>query len=96
MGVAVGVQGTQRRPAVCSGLTSNQSTPLSPQNNQQPNNQQTNKPKVEEIIARYPPNYKASAVIPVLDLAQQQNGGWLSLNAMNRVAQVRLAWLVAV
>lgn len=46
--------------------------------------------QVAEIIARYPPNYKASAVIPVLDLAQQQNNGWLSLAAMNRVAKVRL------
>lgn len=44
--------------------------------------------KVAEIIARYPPNYKASAVIPVLDLAQQQNQGWLSLAAMNRVAKI--------
>ena len=39
-----------------------------------------------EIIARYPSNYKASAVIPLLDLAQKQNDGWLSLNAMNRVS----------
>lgn len=44
--------------------------------------------QVAEIIARYPPNYKASAVIPVLDIAQQQNNGWLSLAAMNRVAKV--------
>jgi hypothetical protein len=44
---------------------------------------------VAEIIGRYPPNYKASAVIPVLDIAQQQNNGWLSLAAMNRVAKVR-------
>jgi Thioredoxin-like [2Fe-2S] ferredoxin len=39
-------------------------------------------------MSRYPTNYKQSAVIPVLDLAQQQNGGWLSLAAMNRVANV--------
>jgi hypothetical protein len=45
--------------------------------------------QVAEIIGRYPPNYKASAVIPVLDIAQQQNNGWLSLAAMNRVAKVR-------
>jgi NADH:ubiquinone oxidoreductase subunit E len=42
-------------------------------------------------MARFPPNYKASAVIPVLDLAQQQNGGWLSLNTLNKVAEVRTA-----
>ena len=44
--------------------------------------------RANEIIANYPPNYKASAVIPLLDLAQQQNGGWLSLASMNRVASV--------
>lgn len=44
--------------------------------------------KVNEIIANYPPNYKASAVIPVLDIAQQQNGGWISLAAMDKVAEI--------
>jgi NADH dehydrogenase (ubiquinone) flavoprotein 2 len=43
---------------------------------------------VAEIMSRYPTNYKQSAVIPVLDLAQQQNGGWLSLASMNRVANI--------
>jgi len=42
--------------------------------------------RADAIVARYPPNYKASAVIPVLDLAQQQNDGWLSLSAMNATA----------
>jgi hypothetical protein len=40
------------------------------------------------VLSRYPANYKASALIPLLDLAQQQNDGWLSLAAMNRVAKV--------
>lgn len=44
--------------------------------------------QVAEIMSRYPTNYKQSAVIPVLDIAQQQNGGWLSLATMNRVANV--------
>lgn len=39
-------------------------------------------------MSRYPTNYKASALIPLLDLAQQQNDGWLSLAAMNRVAKI--------
>ncbi|PNW77756.1 hypothetical protein CHLRE_10g450400v5 [Chlamydomonas reinhardtii] len=43
---------------------------------------------VNDIIARYPPNYKQSAIIPVLDVTQQENGGWLSLAAMNRVAKL--------
>ena len=42
----------------------------------------------QEIINRYPPNYKQSALIPILDLAQQQNKGWLSLAAMNSVAKL--------
>lgn len=49
---------------------------------------EANYQRAAEIIARYPVNYKQSAVIPLLDLAQQQNGGWLSLAAMNRVAKV--------
>lgn len=44
--------------------------------------------RAEVMMSRYPSNYKASAVIPLLDLAQQQNDGWLSLAAMNRVASV--------
>lgn len=44
--------------------------------------------RAEEIMSRYPSNYKASALIPLLDLAQQQNEGWLTLAAMNRVASV--------
>uniref|UniRef100_A0A7N2L8R0 Uncharacterized protein n=1 Tax=Quercus lobata TaxID=97700 RepID=A0A7N2L8R0_QUELO len=45
-----------------------------------------NKHKVKEILSHYPSNYKQSAVIPLLDLAQQQHGGWLPVSAMN-------AWL---
>ncbi len=41
-----------------------------------------------ELISRFPVNYKQSACIPLLDLAQKQNNGWLSLAAMNRVAKV--------
>ena len=44
--------------------------------------------RIATLLAHYPSNWAASAMIPVLDLAQQQNGGWLSLAAMNRVAAV--------
>ncbi|CAI0385680.1 unnamed protein product [Linum tenue] len=47
-----------------------------------------NQEKVKEIISHYPSNYKQSAVIPLLDLAQQQHGGWLPVSAMNAVAKV--------
>ncbi|KAK9013462.1 hypothetical protein V6N11_041470 [Hibiscus sabdariffa] len=49
---------------------------------------QANKAKVKEILSNYPSNYKRSAVIPLLDLAQQQHGGWLPVSAMNAVAKV--------
>ncbi|EFH59657.1 predicted protein, partial [Arabidopsis lyrata subsp. lyrata] len=38
---------------------------------------------VKEILSYYPSNYKQFAVIPLLDLAQQQHGGWLPVSAMN-------------
>jgi NADH-quinone oxidoreductase subunit E len=42
----------------------------------------------EAHIAKYPPGRQASAVLPLLDLAQRQNGGWLPRAAMDRVAQM--------
>ena len=44
--------------------------------------------QVAEILSRFPTNYKQSACIPLLDLAQKQNNGWLNLAAMNRVAEI--------
>ena len=43
--------------------------------------------QAEKIIAKYPDNRKASAVIPLLDLAQRQSGNWLPLEAMDFVAR---------
>jgi len=37
-------------------------------------------------IAKYPPGRQASAVLPLLDLAQRQSGGWLPRAAMDYVA----------
>lgn len=42
--------------------------------------------KVQEIIARYPQGKQKSAVIPLLHLAQEENNGWLSVEAMDHVA----------
>jgi NADH-quinone oxidoreductase subunit E len=42
--------------------------------------------KVEEIISRYPEGKQKSAIIPVLHLAQDEFGGWLSVDAMDYVA----------
>jgi NADH-quinone oxidoreductase E subunit len=38
------------------------------------------------IIAKYPPGRQASAVLPLLHLAQRQNGGWLTLPALDYIA----------
>ena len=45
-----------------------------------------NEAQAKKIIARYPEGRQASAVIPLLDLAQRQNGGWLSSDAIEYVA----------
>lgn len=45
-----------------------------------------NEEKAKAIIAKYPPGRQASAVLPLLDLAQRQGGGWLSIPAMDKVA----------
>jgi NADH-quinone oxidoreductase subunit E len=42
--------------------------------------------KANEIIARYPQGKQKSALIPLLHLAQEENGGWLSVEAMDYVA----------
>jgi NADH-quinone oxidoreductase subunit E len=42
--------------------------------------------KVDEIIARYPEGKQKSAILPVLHLAQDEFGGWLSVEAMDYVA----------
>ena len=43
--------------------------------------------KISSIIKKYPQGKQQSAVIPVLDLAQRQNEGWLSKNALEKVAE---------
>jgi NADH-quinone oxidoreductase subunit E len=42
--------------------------------------------KAKAYIAKYPPGRQQSAVLPLLDLAQRQSGGWLPLAAMHAVA----------
>lgn len=44
--------------------------------------------KAKEIIARYPEGRQASAVLPLLHLAQQQHGGWLPKAALDHVADL--------
>ena len=42
---------------------------------------------ISDIIKKYPSNRIQSAVIPLLDLAQRQNNGWLSKNSLEKVAE---------
>ncbi len=44
--------------------------------------------EVQRIIAFYPEGKQKSAVIPVLHLAQEEFGGWLSAEAMDYVASL--------
>ena len=46
-----------------------------------------NSSKVKTIIEKYPNGKQQSAVIPVLDLAQRQNEGWLTKNIIEKVAE---------
>ena len=44
--------------------------------------------KVNEIVARYPAGKQKSALIPVLHIAQEEFGGWLSAETMDYVASI--------
>jgi NADH-quinone oxidoreductase E subunit len=44
--------------------------------------------RAKQIIAKYPPGKQASAVMPLLDLAQRQNDNWLPRAAMDYVADM--------
>lgn len=44
--------------------------------------------EIQEIIKRYPQGKHKSALIPVLHIAQAENGGWLSPEVMDYVASL--------
>lgn len=44
--------------------------------------------KVQMHIAKYPKEREASAILPLLHLAQHQNGGWLSISALEEIARL--------
>jgi NADH-quinone oxidoreductase E subunit len=47
-----------------------------------------NRARAQAHIAKYPEGRQASAVLPLLDLAQRQHGGWLPRAAMDYVAEL--------
>jgi NADH dehydrogenase (ubiquinone) flavoprotein 2 len=44
--------------------------------------------EIDKLLGKYPSNYRESACIPVLFIAQKQNNNFLTLSAMNKVAKV--------
>mmetsp|Transcript_64388 Transcript_64388/g.139207 ORF Transcript_64388/g.139207 Transcript_64388/m.139207 type:complete len:272 (-) Transcript_64388:172-987(-) len=83
------VRGFRASPSVASGFHVNASHRPAPGNDETtlfdftPENYE----RVSKILGRYPANYKQGAIIPLLDLAQRQCGGWLPLAAINKVAK---------
>ena len=43
---------------------------------------------INQLLPKYPDNYKCSAVIPVLFIAQKQNNNFLTLSAMHKTAKI--------
>ncbi len=44
--------------------------------------------KVKRLMGQYPEGKQKSALLPVLHLAQEEFGGWLSVDTMNYVAEL--------
>ena len=44
--------------------------------------------EVDKIFAKYPDDQKASAVMPLLDLAMRQIGGWITESAMRYISKL--------
>ncbi|KAL9656636.1 hypothetical protein ABK040_002907 [Willaertia magna] len=44
--------------------------------------------EVKKILAKYPSKNKQAGILPLLHLAQRQNGGWIPLAAMNKIAEI--------
>ncbi len=47
-----------------------------------------NQERIKKIIAKYPEGRQASAIMPMLDLAQRQHGGWIPRPAMQEIAKI--------
>ena len=52
--------------------------------------------RASEIIKKYPDSRQQSAVIPLIDLAQRQNLGWLSKTAIEKVAETLSMYYIRV
>lgn len=47
-----------------------------------------NEARIQEILKRYPEGRQASAILPLLELAQRQCGGWLPGSAIEKVTEM--------
>lgn len=47
-----------------------------------------NKRRIKAILAKYPKDRKASAVLPLLDLAQRQHDNWVPMKAVEEIASI--------
>lgn len=47
-----------------------------------------NRQKIDKHIAKYPQGRQLSAILPILDIAQRQNGGWVSQAVIEEVANL--------
>ncbi|KIX05914.1 uncharacterized protein Z518_03888 [Rhinocladiella mackenziei CBS 650.93] len=81
-------------PRYFSSTPSSHSETLSVHRNTAENNpsipfsfNETNLRLIDEILKRYPPQYKKAAVMPILDLGQRQHG-FTSISVMNEVARI--------
>lgn len=43
--------------------------------------------EIDRWVGKYPPEWKRSAVMPALSIVQEQNGGWLTTELMDAVAE---------
>lgn len=41
---------------------------------------------IDEILTKYPPEWKQSAIMPALTLVQEDNGGWVTTELMDQIA----------
>jgi len=46
-----------------------------------------NEAEIKRIVAKYPKGRQASAVMPLLDLAQRQNDNWIPIKAIELIAE---------
>lgn len=44
--------------------------------------------RARSLISNYPVGHERGAMMPLLDLAQRQSGGWLPISAMHKVAEM--------